>query len=233
MPPSRDPAAGTATVASRPGQRKRSALGIECTDCVLDRPVERGRVSEGLMREMMRFEVMPDAFDVVQFGRIFGQPLDDEPVGAGGQRCQRELAGMDRPIVLDQHHRLDGLPGLRTIEPPPAELFLCNVLDSCERLMWTPSRSAISARSRAIVQLRRSATGASSNGVATRNAASLFTGAGPDATLAFSASAPSRMTYVEQNRPIARCVRRKSNGLPPTPPPAASGPPSSPARTTS
>jgi hypothetical protein len=24
---------------------------------------------------------------------------------------------MDRPIVLDQHHRLDGLPGLRTIEP--------------------------------------------------------------------------------------------------------------------
>ena len=84
---------------------------------MLDRPVERGRVSEGLMREMMRFEVMPDAFDVVQFGRIFGQPLDDEPVGAGGQRCQRELAGMDRPIVLDQHHRLDGLPGLRTIEP--------------------------------------------------------------------------------------------------------------------
>jgi hypothetical protein len=35
-------------------------------------------------------------------------------------------------------------------------IFLCNALDSCERLMWTPSRSTISARSRAIVQLRRS-----------------------------------------------------------------------------
>ena len=85
--------------------------------CFVDRLVECARVGEGLMREMMRFEVMPDAFDVVQFGRIFGQPLDDEPVGTGGQRRQRELAGMDRPIVLDQHHRLDGLPGLRTIEP--------------------------------------------------------------------------------------------------------------------
>jgi hypothetical protein len=52
----------------------------------VDRPVECVRVSEGLMREMMRFEVMPDAFDVVQFGRIFGQPLDDEPVGAGGAK---------------------------------------------------------------------------------------------------------------------------------------------------
>ncbi len=83
----------------------------------MDRVVEFAWVSEGLMREMMRFEVMPDAFDVVQFGRIFGQPLDDEPVGAGRQRCQRELAGMDRPIVLDQHHRLDGLPGLRAMEP--------------------------------------------------------------------------------------------------------------------
>src|SRR6186713_98101 len=80
-------------------------------------PIELVRISEGLMREMMCLEVMPDAFDVVQFGRIFGQPLDSEPVGAGGQRRQRELAGMDRPIVLDQHHRLDGLPGLRAIEP--------------------------------------------------------------------------------------------------------------------
>lgn len=66
----------------------------------MDRPIELVRISEGLMREMMCLEVMPDAFDVVQFGRIFGQPLDSEPVGAGGQRRQRELAGMDRPIGL-------------------------------------------------------------------------------------------------------------------------------------
>ncbi len=75
---------------------------------------------------------------------------------------------------------------------------------SCERLIWTPSRSAISAaRSRAIVQLRRSATGASSNGVATRNAASLFTGAGPAATLARSALAPSRMKSLRHRRTVS------------------------------
>ena len=38
--------------------------------------------------------------------------------------------------------------------------------------------------------MRRSATGCSNKGVTTRNAASLFTGAGQGATLAFSASIP-------------------------------------------
>jgi hypothetical protein len=44
-----------------------------------------------------------------------------------------------------------------------------------------------------MVQLGRSATGASSNGITQRNAASLFTGAGPGATVAFSAATPPRM----------------------------------------
>ena len=83
----------------------------------MDCAVERTRVSECLMREMMSLEVVPNAFDVVQFGRIFGQPLDDEPMGAGGQCRQRELARVDRSIVLDQQHRLDGLSGLRAIQP--------------------------------------------------------------------------------------------------------------------
>src|SRR6185503_7604635 len=276
---------------------------------LMDCAVERTRVSECLMREMMSLEVVPNAFDVVQFGRIFGQPLDDEPMGAGGQCRQRELARVDRSIVLDQQHRLDGLSGLRAIQPvdllemgdevaaalgragvqdelacdviertqhgdllrlprrwhtqvrprlgpgpreirvrqclalvaveqhdiaglglllaqlqaqadpfdlggtlasvqrvprpPPAELFLCNALDSCERLMRTPSCCSISARSRQIVQLRRSATGASSNGAATRNAASLFTGAGPGATVAFSASAPSRIKSLRHSRTVS------------------------------
>jgi len=63
-------------------------------------------------------------------------------------------------------------------------------LDNCERLIRTPSRTSISARSRGMVQFGRSATGASSSGVATRNAASLFTGAGPGATRARSAATP-------------------------------------------
>ena len=73
-------------------------------------------VGEGLMREMMRLEVTQDGFDVVQFRRVFWQPLDREPVSAGGDRRQGELAGVDRAIILDQDHRLDGLAGLGAIE---------------------------------------------------------------------------------------------------------------------
>jgi hypothetical protein len=54
--------------------------------------------------------------------------------------------------------------------------------------MRMPPRASISARSRGIVQLGRSATGAPSNGVTTRKAASLFTGGGPGATLVFKVS---------------------------------------------
>jgi CHAT domain len=69
--------------------------------------------------------------------------------------------------------------------------------------MRTPSRASTSARSRGIVQLRRSATGSSSRGVITRNAASLFTGAGPGATLAFSAATPPFMKSLRQRRTVS------------------------------
>src|SRR5271168_4127219 len=36
---------------------------------------------------------------------------------AGSKRRERELAGVDWAIVLDQHHGREGLPGLWTIEP--------------------------------------------------------------------------------------------------------------------
>ena len=71
---------------------------------------------KGLMGEMVCLQVMPDAFNVVQLRRVFGQPLDGEPVSAGGQRSRRELAGVDRTIVLDQHHRFERLARLRTVE---------------------------------------------------------------------------------------------------------------------
>ena len=261
----------------------------------------------------MRLEVVPDDLDVIEFGRVFGQPLDGEPVCAGGERRARELAGMDRAIVLDQHDRLDPPPGLRTIEPvelfemgdeiaaalgragvddelardviertqhrdllglprrrhaqirprlrpgageirmrqrlalvavkkndvasfgllfaqlqtqadpvhlagdlaslqrvpgpPPTELFFRSALDNCDRLMRTPSRVSISARSRGIVQFRRSATGSSSKGVTTRNAAALFTGAGPGAMLAFNASTPPPAKSLRQRRTVPRARR--------------------------
>jgi len=81
-------------------------------DCV----IECVGVGEGLMRQMMRLEVTPDGLDVVQLRRIFWQPLNREPVSAGGDCRQGELAGVDRAIVLDQDHRLDGLAGFGAIE---------------------------------------------------------------------------------------------------------------------
>ena len=69
--------------------------------------------------------------------------------------------------------------------------------------MRAPSRASISARRRGIVQLRRSATGCSSNGVATRKAASLFTAGGPGAMLAFSASTPLAAKALRHRRTVS------------------------------
>lgn len=91
-----------------------------------------------------------------------------------------------------------GVPG-----PPPTEPSFRRALDNCERLMRTPSRTSISARSRAIVQLRRSATGSSSNGVTTRKAVSLFTGAGPGATVALNAATPPLAKPLRQSRTVS------------------------------
>src|SRR5277367_6309737 len=278
------------------GQRMGEALAVAIGDGAMDGVVERGGVGEGLVGEMMRLEVAPHRFDVVEFGRVFRQPFDGQPVRPGSESGEGELAGMDRTIVLDQHDRLGLASGLRAVEtvdllemddevaaalgragmddelarevierpqnrdllglprrghaqvrprlrpgageigmgqrlalvavekndvarlgllfaqvqaqahafhlalrltsfqrvagPPPAELFFRKALDSCERLMRTPSRASISTRRRGIVQLRRSATGAWSKGTATRKAASLFTGGGPGAILVFSAATP-------------------------------------------
>lgn len=90
---------------------------VEGIDGVVDGGFECVGIGEGLMREVICLEVVPDALDIVQLWGIFGQPLDAEPVSPCVQRRQGKLAGMDRPIVLDQHHRLGGLPGLGTIEP--------------------------------------------------------------------------------------------------------------------
>src|SRR5271157_1646207 len=294
---------------SRHGQRIGDALAVEIDDGVMDGLVERGDVCEGLVGEVMGLKIAPDRLDVVEFRGVFRQPLDGEPVCAGGQGGERAFAGVDRTIVLDQHDRFGLSPGLRSKEtvellqmgdeiaaalgragmddelardlierpqhrdllglprrrhtqvrprlrpgageigmrqrlaliavekndvarfglpfaqlqaqahpfhlafrlaslqrvprPPPAELFFRKALDSCERLMHTPSRASISARRRGIVQLRRSATGSSSKGVATRKAASLFIGGGPGAMLAFSAATPPTAKSLRHRRTVS------------------------------
>src|SRR3954463_5839873 len=86
--------------ASLLNQRMRPALLVAGVDGSVDGPIERVDILEGLVGEMVRLEVAPDRFNVVEFGRVFRQPLDGEPMGAGGQGGAGELAGMDRPVVL-------------------------------------------------------------------------------------------------------------------------------------
>jgi hypothetical protein len=85
----------------------RLTLLVAGVDGGVDGLVERVDILEGLVGEMVRLEVAPDRFDVVEFGGVFRQPLDGEPVGAGGQRGAGELAGVDRPVVLDQDNGPD------------------------------------------------------------------------------------------------------------------------------
>ena len=109
------------------------------------------------------------------------------------------IAGAGRPV---RPRRRSGVPSACAAVAANGTFFR-NALDSCERLMRTPSRASISARRRGIVQLRRSATGCSNKGVTTRNAASLFTGAGPGATFAFSASIPPPAKSLRQRRTVS------------------------------
>jgi hypothetical protein len=56
-------------------------------------------------------KIAPDRLDFIEFGGVFWQPLDGEPVCADGQGGERAFAGVDRTIVLDQHDRLGLSPG--------------------------------------------------------------------------------------------------------------------------
>src|SRR5271167_2999195 len=74
------------------------------------------RAGAGLVGEVMGLEVAPDRLDVVEFGRVLGQPFDGQPVRPGGQGGARALAGVDRTIVFNQHDRLGLASGLRAVE---------------------------------------------------------------------------------------------------------------------
>ena len=79
---------------------------VQVGDGAMDGVIESVHFGEGFMGEIEGFEVMPDHFDVVEFGRIFRQPFDGEPVVADCQRRPRRLADVDRTVV---EHDDDGL----------------------------------------------------------------------------------------------------------------------------
>jgi hypothetical protein len=72
----------------------------------LDGAIKSLGVDEGLVGEMMGLEIAPDNLDVVEFGSVFGQPFDSEPMGAGGERRGRGFAHMDRPVIEHDDDRL-------------------------------------------------------------------------------------------------------------------------------
>jgi len=65
---------------------------------------------------MMSLKVTPDNLDVIEFRRIFWQPLDDEPMGSLSERCRGRLADVDWAIVEHYDDRLDGHPRFGAIQ---------------------------------------------------------------------------------------------------------------------
>jgi len=70
--------------------------------------VEIANIGEGRVGEVVLLEVPLAAFDVVEFGGVFGQPLDGQswPFSQG---FVRDLGGVDRAVVEDDDQR----PGSR------------------------------------------------------------------------------------------------------------------------
>jgi hypothetical protein len=63
-------------------QRIDVSRGVPGDDGGMDGAIESCGVGESLVSQMMGFEIMPDNLDVVEFGRILGQPhhsLDPGP----------------------------------------------------------------------------------------------------------------------------------------------------------
>src|SRR5215207_3568710 len=63
-------------------------LAVHVDDAAVDACFEVFGIDEGPVGEVMTLQIAPGEFDVVEFGRVFRQPLDREP----GTGCER-LAG--------------------------------------------------------------------------------------------------------------------------------------------
>ena len=80
-------------------QRMPGSFRVQVLDGSMDGLFEIFGVAECSVGEMMGFQVAPDSFDVVEFGRVFGQPFDIQPMVARRERGPCRLAGVDRPVV--------------------------------------------------------------------------------------------------------------------------------------
>src|SRR4051794_2616263 len=77
---------------------------VEFGDRLVDGDFEMLDGLEGAVGEEVALEIAPGALDVVQFGRVFRQPLDGQP-GPHRKRGAGQLADVDRAVVEHQHDR--------------------------------------------------------------------------------------------------------------------------------
>jgi len=61
------------------------SFAVEGGDGEVDGAIAGLRIGECLIGEIPALQVPPDDLDVVEFSGVFGQPLDREPVLAGGK----------------------------------------------------------------------------------------------------------------------------------------------------
>src|SRR5580700_774732 len=88
-------------------QRIDVSFGVQARYSGVNGLIEIVAVGEGLVSQMMGFEIAPHGLDVVEFGRVLGQPFDGEPMGAGGEGGDGGLAHVDRPVIEHNDDRLD------------------------------------------------------------------------------------------------------------------------------
>ena len=67
--------------------------------------------------QALRFEIVPDRFDVVEFGRVFGQPFDGEPVGRAARAAIVALLTWIGPLSSTMTTGFVGRPGLGPYRP--------------------------------------------------------------------------------------------------------------------
>ena len=93
-------------------QRIDISLVVQSFDRRVDCAIKRFDIGERLMGQMTCFEIVPDDLNVIEVGRVFGKPLDGQPMLARIERRPGDFADMDRPIILDQHDGSCHAPGL-------------------------------------------------------------------------------------------------------------------------
>jgi hypothetical protein len=79
------------------------ALTVEFGDGVVNALIQIVGGGEGLMSQLMTLQITPNSLDIIEFGGVFWQPLDGQPVRPCRQGCRGCLAGMDRTVVENQH----------------------------------------------------------------------------------------------------------------------------------